>query len=355
MASPSSDSPDRGEYTVGWICALVTEYTAAQEFLDIEYPGPDSSENCPGDDNHYAHGAIGKHKIVIAVLPKGAYGTCSATKVATNLARSYPNVRVGLMVGIGGGAPTTSRDIRLGDVVVSEPGNGQSGVFQYDFGKLVQGRPYEHTRVLNRPPGVLCTALAGVQTRHQRKGHGLEASINGVLARNPRLRKSYAKPEASTDRLFQSHIIHSETCGDSCDPVPDEDNLVKRHVRGEDGVEEDIQVHYGLIATGNSVMKNAELRDKLAKEKNVLCFEMEAGGLMDSFPCLVIRGICDYSDSHKRKEWQGYAAMAAAAFARDLLAEVNPRNIQSERQLSKVLEEGKSSLSLFISSPLTYI
>jgi hypothetical protein len=51
----------------------------------------------------------------------------------------------------------------------------------------------------------------------------------------------------------------------------------------------------------------------------VLCFEMEAAGLMNYLPCLVIRGICDYADSHKNKRWQGYAAAAAAAYARELL------------------------------------
>ncbi|CAG7935662.1 unnamed protein product [Penicillium nalgiovense] len=46
---------------------------------------------------------------------------------------------------------------------------------------------------------------------------------------------------------------------------------------------------------------------------------MEAAGLMNDFPCLVIRGICDYADSHKNKEWQGYAAIAVAAYAKELV------------------------------------
>ena len=48
----------------------------------------------------------------------------------------------------------------------------------------------------------------------------------------------------------------------------------------------------------------------------MLCFKMEAAGLMDDFPCLVVRGICDYADSHKNKQWQGYAAATAAAYAK---------------------------------------
>jgi nucleoside phosphorylase len=84
-------------------------------------------------------------------------------------------------------------------------------------------------------------------------------------------------------------------------------------------------------------MKDASIRDKLVAERNVLCFEMEAAGLMNHFPCLVIRGICDYADSHKNKEWQGYAAMVAAAYAKDLLRRIHPTKIESESRISDVL------------------
>ena len=84
-------------------------------------------------------------------------------------------------------------------------------------------------------------------------------------------------------------------------------------------------------------MKDALVRDALAKEKDVLCFEMEAAGLMNHFPCLVIRGICDYSDSHKNKEWQGYAAMAAAAYTKDLLCRIPPNKVEAENRISDLL------------------
>jgi nucleoside phosphorylase len=84
-------------------------------------------------------------------------------------------------------------------------------------------------------------------------------------------------------------------------------------------------------------MKDALVRDKLSAEKGVLCFEMEAAGLMNHFPCLVIRGICDYSDSHKNKEWQGYAAMVAAAYAKDLLRQIPPNKVEAERRIGDIL------------------
>jgi nucleoside phosphorylase len=87
-------------------------------------------------------------------------------------------------------------------------------------------------------------------------------------------------------------------------------------------------------------MKDASIRDRLATEQNVLCFEMEAAGLMNHFPCLVIRGICDYSDSHKNKRWQGYAAMTAAACAKDLLAQVRPGAVMAEKRIAEILAKG---------------
>jgi nucleoside phosphorylase len=257
--------------------------------------------------------------------------------VAANLARTHRNVRAGLMVGIGGGAPSAANDIRLGDVVVNE-----SGVFQYDLGKKHQDSPYEYKRAPNSPPAALLTALAGLQSRYRRRGHKLQKQIDDALERNPRLKKEYGKPESSTDILFKSDAIHSDCRDGSCDlTAADAKTLVQRRPRNEDDGDM-LQIHYGLIATGNSVVKDASFRDKLADEHGVLCFEMEAGGLVDSLPCLVIRGICDYSDSHKNKQWQGHAAMSAAAYAKDVLMEVNPSRVQSGIRLSEILRDSQS-------------
>lgn len=87
-------------------------------------------------------------------------------------------------------------------------------------------------------------------------------------------------------------------------------------------------------------MKDARLRDQYAAEKNVLCFEMEAGGLMNHFPCVVIRGICNYSDTHKNKDWQGYAAMTAAAYAKDLLRRIHPGRVEAERKIKDAIDNG---------------
>jgi nucleoside phosphorylase len=326
---PSKKSTD---YTVGWICAIVTEYAAAQEFLDEEHEAPDFVS--PGDTNDYTLGRIGKHNVVIAVLPDGEYGIAAAAAVVTNLQNSFPSVRIGLLVGIGGGVPNERHDIRLGDVVVSAPRDGKGGVFQYDFGKTMQGRSFQHTGFLNQPPAALRTALAGLQAQYKRKGHHIESTINSILDRNPGLRQEYGRPPGNSDALFRADVIHNpKGCAEFCAKNPS--NIIQRRARTKN--EPNPAIHYGLIASANQVMKDALVRDQLAADNDILCFEMEAAGLMNQFPCLVIRGICDYSDSHKNKEWQGYAAMTAAAYAKDMLRRIPPSSVEAEKKISEIL------------------
>ena len=326
------------DYAVGWICAIATEYIAAQAFLDAKHAGPDYVS--PNDNNDYTLGKIGKHNIVIAVLPEGEYGISSAASVARDMLHSFPNVRIGLMVGIGGGAPSPKHNIRLGDIVVSAPRNGKGGVFQYNFGKTIQNQSFQPTGFLNQPPTVLRTAVNGLKAQYEAEGHQLEEAINSILKKKPRLRKKYQRPDPSSDRLYQTRVTHP--LNDEADYVVvcsnNPSNLIPQHERAEN--EDNPAIHYGLIASANQLMEDTLLRDKFAKENDVLCFEMEAAGLMNQFPCLVIRGICDYSDTHKNKDWQGYAAMAAAAYAKDLLCRIPPNKVEDESRISDLLSSG---------------
>ncbi|KNB16400.1 hypothetical protein FOXG_14775 [Fusarium oxysporum f. sp. lycopersici 4287] len=328
------------KYTVGWICAVTTEFVAARAFFDEKHDQLETIAD--NDNNNYALGKIGKHSVVMAVLPKSEYGTTSAATVARDMLRSFPNIRFGLMVGIGGGAPSAKHDIRLGDVVVSARGNGKGGVFQYDYGKTIQEHAFVTTGSLNQPPQLLLTALSGLEAEYELEGHQLSAHVDRVLEQRPRLRQKYSRPPSDSDRLYRSDIVHpdsSDRCGDVCSDDPA--CLVDRKERGEQ--EDDPAIHYGLVASANQLMKDALARDKLAASMDVLCFEMEAAGLMNHFPCLVIRGICDYSDSHKNKEWQGYAAMMAAAYAKDLLHQIPPSKVEAEKPISEILSSIESA------------
>jgi hypothetical protein len=181
--------------------------------------------------------------------------------------------------------------------------------------------------------------MSSLKAQYKRRGHNIEKVNSDVLDNNPRLRKEYQKPGSNTNRLYSSSFKHNGSddtdCATACDDIS---KLIDRVERTEE--QDNPTIHFGLIASANQLMKDAAIRDRLSAEKDVLCFEMEAAGLMNHFPCLVIRGICDYSDTHKNLEWQGYAAMAAAAYAKDLLQKVAPNKVEAERKLVEILQDG---------------
>ncbi|KAN0073185.1 hypothetical protein V8E54_008405 [Elaphomyces granulatus] len=307
------------DYTVALVCALPLEMAAAKSMLDEIHPNLPTSSN---DQNIYALGKIHDHNVVIACLPSGVYGTTSAAIVANQMRFTFPAIRFGLMVGIGGGVPTKEADIRLGDVVVSKPAGDFGGVVQYDFGKTLGQGTFERIGILNKPPQILLTAIAKLQADQMIEASRIPEFLAEMIAAYPVMRTDFTYRGQEQDRLFDATFDHhglQNTC-DTCDIS----RLVTRPVRDK----HDPVIHYGLIASSNRVMKHGGTRDKLGQELGILCFEMEAAGLMDNFPCLVIRGICDYADSHKNKQWQGYAAATAAAYAKELLSMIHPNQVE---------------------------
>ncbi|KAL4891969.1 nucleoside phosphorylase domain-containing protein [Aspergillus ambiguus] len=314
--------PPLDEYQIGWICALPVEAAAAQEMLDEEFEPMDNQHSA--DTNLYTLGRIGKHYIVIACLG-GQYGTTSATTVANHMMRTFSqSLRVGLMVGIGGAIPSAEKDIRLGDVVVSFPSDTCGGVLQHDMGKTEEGGMLNRIGSLNSPPRLLLGAVNKMRALAMRKDPLYPSYIEQTIQKNARTRQSFSPPDSQTDRLFQIQNRHPPTAA-TCDDCPAEWEF-KRRVRDD----KTPQLHYGIIASGNTVIKDGETRERLRKVTGALCFEMEAAGLMQDFPCIVIRGICDYADSHKNKQWQGYAALAAASYAKELLSHVPRGQVPKE-------------------------
>jgi nucleoside phosphorylase len=301
------------DYKVGWVCALPIELAAAEQLLEERH-----SDLPPvgADDNLYALGCIAGHNVVIASLPEGQMGNVSAATAAVQMNSTFKFCRFTLLVGIGGGVPSQDHDVRLGDVVVQKPVNDHGGVIQYDMGKVT---PTGNIRTgsLTSPPRVLLNALAKIRAN----------TILGKSTFTTTLEKlgddipSFSRTKAGRDVLFQASYNHpgGRTC-ERCDTT----RVVQRSDRPQTN-DSLMVVHYGAIASGNRVMKDAATRDSISKELGgVLCFEMEAAGLATSMSCLVIRGISDYADSHKNDTWQPHAAAAAAAFAKEILSVVPP-------------------------------
>ncbi|KAB8230374.1 uncharacterized protein BDW43DRAFT_321506 [Aspergillus alliaceus] len=162
---------------------------------------------------------------------------------------------------------------------------------------------------LQQPPRSLRSVLSEMQSDPRLASAALQPYLQQLS-----MNEEYHYLGQEHDILHASDYLHptnKETC-DDCD--------MSQVQARPNRVSSEPQIHYGMIASGNQVMKDATTRDALAIEHNVLFFEMEAAGL----PSLIIRGFCDYCDSHKNKRWQNYAAAVAAAYAKLLLSRVRP-------------------------------
>lgn len=320
----SKKRPAKSDYTVGWVCALPHEMAAAMCMLDKTHE--DLEEVDISDHNSYRLGQINDHNIVIASLSADIHGSTTTATVAKDMLRTFPSIRFSLMIGIGGAAPSLKHEIRLGDVVVSQPDGAIGGVIQYDREKMTQGEYYQRTGSLNSPPTILLAALSRLQARHQIENNKISQFLSEASAKSFKFRMDYAFPGRLHDLLFHATYEHLPSDEYALCKMCDFEAEVQREPRRDD----DPQIHYGNIASSNQVMEDAMMRDQLCEELDVLCFEMEAAGLMLNFPCLMIRGICDYSDSHSNATWQKYAAAVAAGFAKELLGVISAKSVQRE-------------------------
>ncbi|KAI7348018.1 purine and uridine phosphorylase [Hortaea werneckii] len=308
-------------YSVGIICALEVELTAVQATLDEKHG---SVAKAAGDSNKYAFGKIGMHNVVVACLPAGEPGTVQATGVAKDMLDSFP-IKVGLMVGICGGVWSKKADVRLGDVIVSQPDGMHGGVVQWDHGKWEKYGVFKRKGMLSKPPLPLLSAMQSLKAKYRLEGSGISYHLEQMLTKYSLLNdQGFGYQGREDDVLFEASYVHAG--GDDCSKC-DGTKVVKCRPPRQDLRP---MVHYGNIASGDSVVKDGPTRDRIAQEEGILAFEMEAAGLMDRFPCVVIRGVCDYADSHKNDRWQPYAAATAACYCKELLGVVDPHEIAQQ-------------------------
>lgn len=250
---------------------------------------------------------------------------------------SFPNITIALVAGVCGGAPSyNERQILLGDVVISD------GVVQYDLGWQYPNK-FEIIDTLNdrlsRPNMEVRGLLAKLRTTRQgeRLRKALQTYLDQLLQDSSQPTRY---PGRSNDHLFPADYRHKHQNPSQCaqcasyqrktDPVCEEATKltcnelgcdIKKNLRGPtiSGENSYPVVHFGTVASADTVLKSGEDRDDLTGLKNVIAFEMESAGIWDVFPCVMIKGVCDYADSHKNKEWQSYAAASAAACTKAFL------------------------------------
>lgn len=325
----------RRDFKIAIICALPLEASAVQALFDVCWNDVDYGK-APGDPNVYTTGRIGRHNVVLAHMP--GMGKGAAASVAASFRCSYQGIQLALVVGICGGVPFVKeegeeKEIVLGDVVISE------GVVQYDFGRRFPDKFVRKDDIRDNlsPPNAQVRSMLS-KLEKPRGRQRLQDRMSHYLA-VLRDKTGAVYPGTDKDKLFDSSYRHKHqdlpTC-DSCtncrqkeDPVCykalkstcqqlhcDEKMLLPRRrlIKASRGQHElKPIVHFGLIASGDTVMKSGQDRDEIAAREGVIAFEMEGAGVWDNFPCVVIKGVCDYADSHKNKDWQKYAAATAAA------------------------------------------
>ncbi|OJJ45102.1 hypothetical protein ASPZODRAFT_144407 [Penicilliopsis zonata CBS 506.65] len=323
------------EYTVAWICALPEGLDVVRALLDKVHP----PHHQPREDrNAYLLGTIGPHNVVVTCLPVGQGGIASTATVAESLARTFPAARLSLLVGIGGGVPDPRdkrKDIRLGDVVVSVPGDEFGAVVQYDFGKYLvdnDSSRFVHRGQLDSPPTKLLSHVNMLNSLIRgRWSRGAGVKENELQRELESLGEQYAYPSNFPDRLFCSQYPRTHdylSCG--CDT-----GEYKRPERASFLP----VIHEGTIASGDAKMADGTTRDRVNQEYRnaIFCFDTEAAGLMNSLPCLVVRGISNYADAHGNDGWRLRAIATASSYAKALILQI-PAESQTELSRNRFLQ-----------------
>ncbi|KAK3392355.1 hypothetical protein B0T20DRAFT_54283 [Sordaria brevicollis] len=349
----------RHDFEIAIFCALPREQTAVLLLLDEHWDGRGGSSNghryapAPGDPhnyehgNTYEHGRIGRFNVVVVLFD---VGKVPAARAAAIVQSAYANISLALVVGVCAGVPSSStkkknesgrEEIILGDVLISK------ALIHLDFGRQRSDgfeRKREVEDVCGRPPLHVGAFLRSLEDDKRLVIEDQAAEfLRQLQARNDadarRKAGRYRYPGVDKDRLFADDYEHKGSPDVECDQLGcDDTKLVPRQRLTQhraQGTSPDPQIHTGRIGSGDSVMRSAQHRNALAVE-GIIGIEMEGAGVWDLFPCIVVKGVCDYADSHKNKSWQDYAAATAASVSKALLDqyEGTKRNPHSARERS---------------------
>lgn len=340
----------RDEFEVAVICATAIECDAVTLLIDYWYE--DSRfDNAPGDNNIYKLGRMGNVNIVLLRLTDA--GKVSAATAAASLRSSYPGLSMLLLTGTCAGVPSMMEDqeLLLGDVVISK------SLVQYDNGKQYDGA-FETRKGIEdsfgRPLKRVRNLVAMLEVAHWREQ--LESQAACFLeqlqaqASSRQQQSQYNYPGTARDVLFESSHLHNHrrstphACAECCHSICCElsrcssceelgcnnTHAIQRlRLESKRTLEHGGSVNkaqapaiiFGCFGSGDRVIKSGEERDKLAREHKTVAFEMEGAGVWDEFPCIIVKGVSDYADSHKNDTWKAFAAATAAAVTKALLVD----------------------------------
>ena len=348
--------PSRDAFEIAVICAMGIEFDAAEAMLDQNWEDNDQVYGvAEGDRNAYKMGRIGNFNVVLVPLP--GMGKMNALSAGANLRLSFRNISLCLVVGICGGIPFRRPDIKtgqvteiiLGDVIIS------TAVVQHDFGRRRQDKFARKDTLqdnLPRAPDVIRSFLGVMKTTRslRRLEQQVLEHFASLLDQEGFEKLEY--PGADKDILYEPTYRHKHqdrhascicakcdkrddaVCSFASEPTStcvdlecDASKQIPRVRLLPENNPSKPRVHFGAVASGDSIMQSAYHRDEIFSEEQeeIIAFEMEGAGVWNNtYPTIVIKGVSDYSDSHKNYDWQSYAAATAASGMKALIKTWRP-------------------------------
>ncbi|EWY80770.1 hypothetical protein FOYG_16694 [Fusarium oxysporum NRRL 32931] len=246
---------DRCGFKAAIICALPLEFDAIRSLFDSIWQEQYHHYGKLKGDTN--HYVNGRiGDLDVVVLFLYSMGKVSAGTAAARLQCSYPELEVVFLAGICGGIPE-----------VQSPNGGKREVLLDDV--VVSSHMVLPSLICERCRGVSCDE-AGCDEKF-------------LVARC---------------RLQEKMLLEEQ--GDICEAQKP-------------------LIFLGQFGSGDTVLKSSKDRDGLAERLGIAAFEMESAGLWEDLPGVVVKGVCDYADSHKNKEWQDFAAATSASVVKALL------------------------------------
>ncbi|UPL02576.1 hypothetical protein LCI18_013510 [Fusarium solani-melongenae] len=312
-------TPKLEDYTIVIFSPLVIEQRAACLMLDEVHDG--TPERSAGQTVLYTLGKIASHNVAIAGYPAGEVGIGVSGSMVSEALRDFPKLEAGILVGIAAGIPSPNRDIRLGDVAVAVPNRDNPGVVGYDLVKVEEDE-IRLKQWQNSTHTLLRSAIASIQVHESR-------------------------PELS----FTRHLDVLWRAADFKRPGPAQPSSESLTSNARDGP----IAHYGTILSGNGVIKSKKKRDELRDKYGGIAIEMEAAGMTPSLPVAVVRGISDFADSDKNDDWHRYAAVTAAAYAKEMLIRLGPKKGTGSASQSLISSDIDTGLRLSLPEKCSFV
>ncbi|XP_011159550.2 uncharacterized protein LOC105195713 isoform X2 [Solenopsis invicta] len=299
---------------------------------------PDTIDGVPrvicrfGESNVYTLGNIGTHRIVCTKLPTVGHtreAMTAAGNTTTRLLGTFQKVDFVFLVGVGGGVPhytDYNKHVRLGDIVISHPTplNKKYAYIYCESAKMNENGSYHFETKEYCPPNLgLQEIAANLKKQAENEAfppwqtymkEGLQNLVN-------QSEHDFNAPPPESDKLYMA--IGERDVIEVSHPIAPQDSINKR-------IDGSSRIHLAPVASGRQVARDDQLRQKFATRFGALAFDAEMDAVVESIlgNCrenfVVIRGIADYKDGTRIKEWQPYAALAAASVMKAIICAMDP-------------------------------